>query len=109
MAFNVATDFNTFNYIGCDYLSLYARKFGMLTRGNRLLSGNDQYADFPPPAFLQNVTDAEVLGDFITNYVKTTVGHYKGKVYAWDVVDEAVVDIPDGDDPTKMIRQDSVY
>ena len=81
----------------------------MLTRGTRLISGNDEYSENPPPAFLSAVTDADVLGDFITNYVKTTVGHYKGKIYAWDVVDEAVLDIADPEDENNLIRKDSVF
>lgn len=90
-------------------MRIFSQKYGMLTRGTRLISGNDEYSETPPPAFLDDVTDADVLGDFITNYIKTTVAHYKGKVYAWDVVDEAVVDMVDPDDDENMIRKDSVF
>ena len=32
----------------------------------------------------------------MSNYIKTTIGHYKGDVLAWDVVSEAVPDKDDG-------------
>ena len=31
------------------------------------------------------------------NYVKSTVAHYRGKISAWDVVDEAIPDEPNKD------------
>lgn len=108
-AHNIAKDFNTFNYTGCDYVRIFSQKYGMLTRGTRLISGNDEYSENPPPDFLDDVKDSGVLLDFIESYIKTTVGHFKGKIYAWDVVDEAVLDQADPEDANNMIRKDGVF
>lgn len=36
--------------------------------------------------------DPDALLERMTRYIKKVVGHYKGKVYAWDVVNEAIDD-----------------
>jgi endo-1,4-beta-xylanase len=36
--------------------------------------------------------DKELLLKRMENYIKTVVGHFKGRVYCWDVVNEAIVD-----------------
>ena len=105
---NTAKDFTTFNYTACDYLRIFSQKYSMLTRGTRLVSGNDAKSVSPPPAFLTDVTDTGVLGEFLTTYVKTTVGHFKGKIYAWDVVDEAVVDV-DSEPNKDGVRSETVF
>lgn len=81
-----------FAYSNCDYIRFMAQRYDMEMRGTHLLSGNHIYSANPPPSFLEDVEDPAVIEDFMMNYISTTVGHYRGKAFAWDVVDEAVPD-----------------
>lgn len=105
---NIAIDYTTFNYTACDYLRIFSQKYSMLTRGTRLVSGNDDKSEGPPPAFLTDTTDIAVVEEFMTTYVKTTVSHFKDKIYAWDVVDEAVIDV-ESEPNVDGVRSDTVF
>lgn len=40
--------------------------------------------------FMEEVKDSTVMSNYIKNHINTIVGRYKGKVDAWDVVNEAL-------------------
>ncbi|KAG8740147.1 hypothetical protein FRC10_004706 [Ceratobasidium sp. 414] len=40
------------------------------------------------PAWVSSISDSAILTSVIQSHVTTIVGRYKGKVYAWDVVNE---------------------
>ncbi len=78
-------DPGTYSYAGPDKLVAFAQAHSMKVRGHNLV-WHDQLPDWVSspkvpwtPAALNHV-----LADHIAN----VVGHYKGKVYAWDVVNE---------------------
>lgn len=46
------------------------------------------------------------MGDILHEHIRTMLTHYKGKVFAWDVVNEA---ISDSKDPHEIYRKDNYY
>jgi len=59
------------------------------------------------PAWMTTGTPAEVRENMV-NYIKAVLGHYKGKVFSWDVVNEALRDgVSDASDWRNCLRTDS--
>jgi endo-1,4-beta-xylanase len=75
---------NTFNFLPGDQLVEFARLHNMKVRGHCLVWGH--YL----PQWLQDghFTSAQ-LRALLQEHITKVVGHYKGKIYAWDVVNEA--------------------
>lgn len=42
------------------------------------------------PAFMRNMQDADSVREYFVNHIKTVASRYDGKVYSWDVVNEAL-------------------
>ena len=42
------------------------------------------------PSFIQWIKSADSIRSFFTDHIKTVAGRYEGKVYSWDVVNEAL-------------------
>jgi endo-1,4-beta-xylanase len=76
-----------FKFSSSDSLVTFAKKNKLKVRGHALIMA----ANTTTPAWLfdkqWNKNDLENL---LKNYIKTIVGRYKGKIYAWDVVNEAL-------------------
>ncbi|HEX5473750.1 MAG TPA: endo-1,4-beta-xylanase [Vicinamibacterales bacterium] len=94
---------DTYNFTYGDELVAFAAAHGMKVRGHTLV-----WAD-ANPAWLttlaqgaSSATMARILQDHIT----TVMSHYRGKVFAWDVVNEAV---RDGAGSTGTELRDSIW
>ena len=61
---------------------------GFKFRGHAALWAKDPFY----PDFVKWETNAWKIEQFMENYIKTTLGRYKGKAFAWDVVNEAITD-----------------
>ena len=75
----------TYSYAGPDALATFAQSNGMKVRGHTLV----WYSALPgwvttPAVPWTPATLSQVLSD----HIASVVGHYKGEVYAWDVVNE---------------------
>ena len=75
----------SFSYSRGDSIVNWARSNGKKVRGHALLWHNQQ------PGWAKSLTGS-ALRNAAINHVTQVATHYKGKVYAWDVVNEAFAD-----------------
>lgn len=74
-----------FSFAAGDKLVQFAEAHQMKIRGHTLLWHE------AVPKWIKDATwGKDELSGIVQNYIKTTVGHFKGKVFAWDAVNEAI-------------------
>ncbi|WP_146931836.1 endo-1,4-beta-xylanase, partial [Cellulomonas xylanilytica] len=76
---------NQFSYTDGDRILNWARSNGKQVRGHALAWYSQQ------PGWMQNMSGT-ALRNAMLNHVTQVATHYKGKIYAWDVVNEAFAD-----------------
>ncbi len=76
---------NNFNYSSGDQIVNWALQNGKRVRGHALAWHSQQ------PGWMQNQSGS-TLRNSMLNHVTKVAEHYKGKIYAWDVVNEAFAD-----------------
>ncbi len=83
---------DTYNFGPGDYVVNWAASHGLLFRGHCLVWWNAL-----PNWFQSYVTPANAK-QVMTDHITTVVKHYAGKIYSWDVVNEAIYhdNRPDG-------------
>lgn len=77
-----------------DSIVAFAQRYGLRVRGHNLC----WHQQTPPWIFTDSKGDTvrkEVLLQRLKDHITTVVRRYKGKIYAWDVVNEAVSDARD--------------
>ncbi|WP_235908363.1 endo-1,4-beta-xylanase [Roseiconus nitratireducens] len=77
---------NRWQFEQSDALVNWARKNGMTVHGHTLV----WHAQTPNWFFEGD--DSETIKQRMKNHIETLVGHYKGQVQSWDVVNEAISD-----------------
>jgi len=87
-----------FNFAQGDSLVQFATSHNQIVRGHNLCWGQSN------PGWLTNGQfTPQQLRDILKNHVTAEVNHYKGQkaMYSWDVVNEAVLDGPQGNNTLK--------
>ncbi len=82
----------SFDFSQADEIVDFAFEHGMKVRGHTLVWHQQN------PKWLTEgkFTSAE-LAEILERHIKTVVGHYRGKIFAWDVVNEAFDELHPGD------------
>jgi endo-1,4-beta-xylanase len=94
---------NRYNWDNADKISDYAIANGMMMRGHTLVWHNQTGAWMFKDA-AGNTVSKEVLLNRLKDHITQVVTRYKGKVYAWDVVNEAL-----DDNDSKFYRETDWY
>jgi endo-1,4-beta-xylanase len=76
---------NSFSWTAADRVVSFAQANGMRIRGHALAWHSQQ------PGWVQGLSGA-ALRSAMLNHVSTVAGHYRGRIYSWDVVNEAFAD-----------------
>lgn len=83
-----------YNWAGADSIVAFAQRNGLRVRGHNLCWHNQAPAWMFVDDKGKTVTK-EVLLQRLKDHITTVVSRYKGRIYAWDVVNEAISDKPD--------------
>jgi endo-1,4-beta-xylanase len=86
------------SYGPADEITAFAEARGMRVKGHALVWHGDS------PAWLEPLSGAEAR-IALQDHIRTTVGRYRGRIAAWDVVNEAVADDRSGLRDTVYLRK----
>lgn len=85
------TDPQPYDFSAADQLVAFATAQNMVVRGHCFVWHN-QISDWVTAGIANNTIDSAQLSDIIQSHIATVAAHYAGKVWAWDVVNEAFND-----------------
>ena len=85
---------NRYNWTAADSIVAFAQQNGLKVRGHNLCWHNQVPAWMFKDSSGKMVNKA-ILLQRLKDHITTVVSRYKGKIYAWDVVNEAISDKPD--------------
>jgi len=80
----IRPDAETYNFADGDRLVAFAEAHGMKVRGHNLVWGTHN-----PKWLADGHFTPEQLRTILHDHIRRVVGHYRGKVFAWDVANEA--------------------
>ena len=75
---------NTYNFDLADKLVAYAQKNNIKINAHNLIWHSQL------PAFMHHMQSADSVKQYFENHITTVASRYDGKVYSWDVVNEAL-------------------
>jgi len=78
-----------YDFTAADALVDFAEAHGMAVRGHNLIW--DQQLVDSTPAYVTSLSDPNELRALMAEHIATVVGHYRGRVDRWDVVNEPLV------------------
>jgi endo-1,4-beta-xylanase len=73
-----------YNFDLADKLVAYAKKNNIKVNAHNLVWHSQL------PSFMRHIQDADSVRKYFVNHINTVAGRYDGKVYSWDVVNEAL-------------------
>lgn len=94
---------NQYYWKDADSIIAFAKRHNMKVRGHALV-WHQQTPDWLFKDAEGKQVSKEVLLQRIKDHITTVVQRYKGSIYAWDVVNEAI-----SDDPKEVYRQSKFY
>jgi len=94
---------NRYNWGAADEIVAFAEANNMIMRGHALI-WHQQYPDWFFKDAKGNQITKDTLYARMKKHITDVVSRYKGKIYAWDVVNEAV-----SDDSSKVYREESPF
>ena len=74
----------SFDFSQADQIVDFATRHGMKVRGHTLVWHQQN-----PKWLTEGKYTSDELAQILEQHIKTVVGHYRGKIFAWDVVNEA--------------------
>lgn len=77
-------EWNRYDFALADKLVAYAKKNDMKVTAHTLIWHSQT------PAFLRGIRSADSIKQYFVNHITTVASRYDGKVYSWDVVNEAL-------------------
>jgi len=75
---------DNYNFDLADKLVAFAKKNNINVNAHTLIWHSQL------PAFMRNMKDADSVRKYFVNHINTVASRYNGKVYSWDVVNEAL-------------------
>jgi endo-1,4-beta-xylanase len=75
---------DTYNFTMADKLIEYGKKNNIKINGHTLIWHSQL------PNFIRGIKSSDSIRTFFTDHIKTVAGRYKGKIFSWDVVNEAL-------------------
>lgn len=77
-------EWDRYDFDLADKLVAYAKKNNMVVNAHTLIWHSQL------PSFVSGMKDADSVRQYFTNHITTIASRYDGKVYSWDVVNEAL-------------------
>ena len=77
-------EWNRYNFTIADQLVAYSQQHNIKINGHTLIWHSQL------PNYVRNITSADSLRLYMKEHITTIAGHYKEKVFSWDVVNEAL-------------------
>ncbi|MGD0646576.1 MAG: endo-1,4-beta-xylanase [Acidobacteriaceae bacterium] len=78
---------DSYTFDDADWMVNFCQSHGMLVHGHNLC-WNSPSAN---PSWFPSVLTRQNAAEQLTNYISTVMGHYRGQIESWDVVNEPVV------------------
>jgi len=78
------TGWDTYNFNLADKLVAYAQKNHLKVNAHNLIWHSQL------PSFMRGMQDADSVRQYFVNHITTVASRYDGKIYSWDVVNEAL-------------------
>lgn len=75
---------NEFDFSAADAMLNFAQTHNLLFRGHALIWHESL------PRWFQQVVNHQNAANVMKHHIETVVGHYKGRMHSWDVVNEAI-------------------
>lgn len=75
---------DTYDFAMADKMVDYCKKNKIKLNGHTLIWHSQL------PSFIRGIKSPDSIRTFFTDHIKTVAGRYKGKVFSWDVVNEAL-------------------